>query len=56
LFGTLTSNRYECDGIIKIICEVEGIRDYRGLSKAKRRDFVNNILSSFPGIALSDWN
>jgi len=41
LFGTLTSNRYECDGIIKIICEIEGIRDYRGLSKAKRRDFVN---------------
>ena len=42
LFGTLTSQRYYWDEIIRIIAEVEGIgEDYKALSKSKRRELVN---------------
>jgi hypothetical protein len=41
LFGTLTSQRYHWDGIIRIIAQVEGIDDYKSLSKSKRRHLVN---------------
>ena len=41
LFGTLTSQRYQWDGIISIIAQVEGIADYTTLSKSKRRALVN---------------
>ena len=41
LFGTLTSQRYHWDGIISIIAEVEGISDYKSLSRGKRRELVN---------------
>ena len=41
LFGTLTSQRYHWDGIISIIARVEGISDYKNLSKSKRRALVN---------------
>ena len=41
LFGTLTSQRYHWDGIISIIAEVEGISDYKSLSRSKRRELVN---------------
>ena len=41
LFGTLTSQRYYWDGIIRIIAEIEGIPDYTKLSKSKRRELVN---------------
>ena len=42
LFGTLTSQRYHWDEIIRIIAEVEGIgEDYKTLSKSKRRELVN---------------
>ena len=36
LFGTLTSQRYHWDGIIKIIAQIEGIADYGSLSNSKR--------------------
>ena len=41
LFGTLTSQRYHWDGIIRIIAEVEGIVDHKSLSRSKRRQLVN---------------
>ena len=41
LFGTLTSQRYHWDGIIRIIAQVEGIDDHTTLSKSKRRQLVN---------------
>ena len=41
IFGTLTSQRYEWDGLIRIIAEVEGIEDYKALTKNKRRTLVN---------------
>ncbi len=41
LFGTLTTQRYHWDEIIRIIAEVEGISDYKSLSKGKRRELVN---------------
>ena len=41
LFGTLTSQRYHWDGIIRVIATVEGIEDYTVLSKSKRRALVN---------------
>ena len=42
LFGTLTSQRYHWDEVIRIIAEVEGIgEDYKALSKSKRRELVN---------------
>ena len=42
LFGTLASQRYHWDDIIRIIAEVEGnIEDYKTLSKSKRRELVN---------------
>ena len=41
LFGTLTSQRYQWDGIISIIAQVEGILDYKKLAKSKRRALVN---------------
>ena len=50
LFGTLTSQRYQWDGILKAIVEVENnltddrsrhIADHRTLSKSKRRELVN---------------
>ena len=40
-FGTLTSQRYLWDGIIRLIAQVEGIGDYKCLSKSKRRELVN---------------
>ena len=40
-FGTLTSQRYQWDGIISKIAQVEGIEDYMALSKGKRRELVN---------------
>ena len=40
-FGTLTSQRYFWDGIIRVIAQVEGIADHRLLSKSKRRQLVN---------------
>ena len=41
LFGTLTSQRYHWDEIIRIIAQVEGIEDHKSLSKSKRREIVN---------------
>ena len=41
LFGTLTTQRYLWDDIIRIIAVVEGIEDYTELSKSKRRELVN---------------
>ena len=41
LFGTLTSQRYHWDQVIKVIAEKEGIPDYTALSKSKRRELVN---------------
>ena len=41
LFGTLTTQRYHWDDVIRIIAEVEGIDNYRELSKSKRRELVN---------------
>ena len=41
LFGTLTSQRYHWEGVIAIIAQVEGISDYKLLSKSKRRELVN---------------
>ena len=42
LFGTLTTQRYQWDEIIRIIAQVEeGIEDHRNLSKNKRRELVN---------------
>ena len=41
LFGTLTSQRYHWDGIIRIIAKVEGIQDHKSLSRSKRRQLVN---------------
>ena len=41
LFGTLTSQRYQWDEVIRIIAHVEGIEDYTSLSKSKRRELVN---------------
>ncbi len=41
LFGTLTTQRYHWDDIIRIIAEVEGIDDHKQLSKSKRRELVN---------------
>ena len=41
LFGTLTSQRYHWDQVIRIIAEVESIKDYQSLSKSKRRELVN---------------
>ena len=45
LFGTLTSQRYHWDDIIRFIVEVVGkdlgIDDYKSLSKSKRRELVN---------------
>ena len=41
LFGTLTSQRYQWDEIIRIIAEVERIKDRQNLSKSKRRELVN---------------
>ena len=41
IFGTLTSQRYNWDGIIKIIAQVEGITDYSVLTQSQRRALVN---------------
>ena len=41
LFGTLTSQRYQWDEIIRIIAQVEGIADYKSISKSKHRELVN---------------
>lgn len=41
LFGTLTSQRYQWDGIISVIANIKNITDYRSLSKSKRRQLVN---------------
>ena len=40
-FGTLTSQRYHWDGIIRVLAEIEGIDVYKTLSKSKRRELVN---------------
>ncbi len=41
LFGTLTSQRYHWDEVIRIMAEVEGIHDYQNISKSRRRALVN---------------
>ena len=41
LFGTLTTQRYHWDDILRIICIVEGIENRQDLSKSKRRELVN---------------
>ena len=41
VFGTLTSQRYHWDEVIRIIAKVEGIDDYKSLGKSKRRELVN---------------
>ena len=41
IFGTLTTQRYQWDIVIKIVAEVEGIADYKALNKSKRRELVN---------------
>ena len=41
LFGTLASQRYHWDDVIRVIAEVEGIEDYKALSNSKRRGLVN---------------
>ena len=41
LFGTLTTQRYHWDELIRIIAEKEGIGDYKSLSKSRRRELVN---------------
>ena len=43
LFGTLTSQRYHWDGIIRAIAEMEGepVGAYKGFSESKRRQLVN---------------
>ena len=41
LFGTLTSQRYHWDEIMRIIADIEHIDDYKDLSKSKRRELVN---------------
>ena len=47
LFGTLASQRYNWDDVIRIIAEVEGIADYKACSST-------GIRSSCPGIAQFD--
>ena len=39
--SALTSERYQWDGVIRIIARVEGISDYAALSRSKRRALVN---------------
>ena len=39
-FGTLTSQRYHWDGIIRIIAQIEG-KDYTKISQSQRRQLVN---------------
>ena len=41
LFGTLTSQEYQWDGVINIIAHIESVEDYSSLSQGKRRDLVN---------------
>ena len=42
LFGTLTSQRYHWDEVIRTIAAVEGIgEDYKALSKSRQRELVN---------------
>ena len=41
LFGTLASQRYNWDDVIRTIAEVEGIDDYKVLTSSKRRELVN---------------
>ena len=41
LFGTLTSQRYQWDEVLRIIAQVEGIADHWSLSRSKRRELVN---------------
>ena len=43
LFGTLTSQRYHWDGIIRTIAEIEGEPGdaYKSFSQSKRRSLVN---------------
>ena len=41
LFGTLTTQRYLWDDIIRIIAVVEGIEDHAELNTSKRRELVS---------------
>ena len=41
LFGTLASQRYNWDDVIRIIAKVEGIEDYKLLTGSRRRELVN---------------
>ena len=41
LFGTLTSQRFQWDEVIRLISQVEGISDYKTLSNSRRRALVN---------------
>ena len=56
LFGTLTTQRYPWGEIIRIIAKVEGIEDYKQLSKSKRRELVNTYPFSYHGVVQCDWN
>ena len=40
-FGTLTSQRHLWDGLLRVLAQVEGVEEYRSLSKSKRRELVN---------------
>ena len=41
IFGTLTTQRYEWDEVLRVVAKADGIEDYRSLSKGKRRELVN---------------
>ena len=53
LSGTLTSERYQWDGVIRIIARVEGISDYAALSRSKRRALVNKYPLFAPCVSSS---
>ena len=57
LFGTLTSQWYYWDEIIRLIANVEGIsEDYKTLNKSKRSGSSTSTRSSFLGIVPYDWS
>ena len=41
LFGTLTTQRYYWDDLLRLVAKVEGIEDYSTLSMSKRRALIN---------------
>ena len=53
LFGTLTTQRYQWDEIIRIIAPVEpGIEEYWNLSKSKRRELVPLFVAWYCAVGL----